>query len=509
MAPAASASSPAPTARSASEPRARPQPEEEPVALTSEETLVLLNYDADSPMQELASRTGLTEFRLNRIVANLKTRGVLDLDDAAPTDPGGPPIASAPPTAKAPPPSAAKAPPPSVRTLALEDDELEPDDDLESHPTIVEMELPIPVESSRRRPDETPISEAAPDTETTVVDDGGDDFPVPVDSSPFAVKPASQPHSDDDLPVTVTNDADLPSVTKSEPRPRTGSAAIADPALSQIPSLAAEPLKAGEGADDHLPEEADAAVSGESPSEPEDGADTSDAASVLAHFEKVLMKLGTDMRTKLAETSSERMDLLALCYDKEPQVVRALWQNVNISHDQARFAAFHHRTPFGLDLIAARAEFLKDQPTQRRLIRNPTVSEQLLRRILLPKRLLEIYKITLDREGLGAHPGERAQLPSQQVRDHRPRRSDGAHLEDRGPLPDGAQRPLDRLQDRGAHLLAPDRVDDDRAELHALRRHAPLGHRTLSQAAPRQEADPPPQRAAQAPELPSDAKRAF
>jgi hypothetical protein len=285
-----------------------------------------------------------------------------------------------------------------VRTLALEDDELEPDDDLESHPTIVEMELPIPVESSRRRPDETPISEAAPDTETTVVDDGGDDFPVPVDSSPFAVKPASQPHSDDDLPVTVTNDADLPSVTKSEPRPRTGSAAIADPALSQIPSLAAEPLKAGEGADDHLPEEADAAVSGESPSEPEDGADTSDAASVLAHFEKVLMKLGTDMRTKLAETSSERMDLLALCYDKEPQVVRALWQNVNISHDQARFAAFHHRTPFGLDLIAARAEFLKDQPTQRRLIRNPTVSEQLLRRILLPKRLLEIYKITLDRE---------------------------------------------------------------------------------------------------------------
>lgn len=136
----------------------------------------------------------------------------------------------------------------------------------------------------------------------------------------------------------------------------------------------------------------------------EDDADekkfSSEGASVrtlLAHFENVLNKLPSDERAKIA-TNGSGDDLFALCFDKDPAVVRALWQNVNISNEHARFAAFHHRTSLGLEVIAQKHEFLKDPQIQRRFIRNPAVSEGLLRKMLLAKRLIDIYKVTIDRE---------------------------------------------------------------------------------------------------------------
>jgi hypothetical protein len=132
---------------------------------------------------------------------------------------------------------------------------------------------------------------------------------------------------------------------------------------------------------------------------PEESAPDEKAAATnyLAHFERVLSVLTIDERARIASLG-HGIDLFALVYDKEPDVFRALWDNINVSNEHARFAAFHHRTAAGLDVLAQRGEFFKDPQVQRRVLRNPMVSEGLLRRILLPKRLIEIYKVSLDRE---------------------------------------------------------------------------------------------------------------
>lgn len=423
---------------------------DEPVALSSEETLVLIHYDHTLALDSLAEQTGLSEFRLTRIVANLKKRGVLEeanapstaappmtpaaktapsaawekpLDRAprelSPLGPGPlkpqslPPPPLPPVRPKSAPPAAP--PPASVRTLQLADDE--PEEELEAHPTIVDLELPM-LSEGRRRTEEYAFTakDDAPDTETTIVDDESADLPMPAETEFAAVasrdrrKPwemAKRPSVDpldappplNDPPFRLSVDDsdededegtdDLPLAVSVDPRskllPKEPKATI--PTSTPTSGAAVSAKK----------DDADAKDDDESATDDED-AKKFDAANVLAHFEQVLMKLGVDERTQLASTSSEKLDLLALAYDREPQVVRALWQNVNITHEHARFAAFHHRTALGLDLIAQSSEFLKDQPTARRLLRNPTISEQLLRRILLPKRLLEMYKATLDRD---------------------------------------------------------------------------------------------------------------
>jgi hypothetical protein len=118
--------------------------------------------------------------------------------------------------------------------------------------------------------------------------------------------------------------------------------------------------------------------------------------SAMARFE-ALAKRPTDERVALAGRSAGE-DLFALSFDKEPDVARALWQNPNASVDHARFGAFHHRSTQGLDFLANRNELARDLAVQRRLLRNPLVSEGLVRKLLGSRRLIEIYKLSLDRE---------------------------------------------------------------------------------------------------------------
>ncbi len=402
-------------------PESRSVTADEPIALSTEETLVLIHYDQGLGLDALAERTGLTEFRLTRLVSALKKRGVLD--EPAPPVPPTPPeppaqrarsadapsayqeadrrrleeredLAVSKPTPAFPP--LAPQPKPTATAARMRDDREEPED-IETHPTILELELgpmsapPSSAGPARKRTEEYafPPSEPAPDTETTVVDEGAADLPDVVDDFPVPVEAEG-----DDLPMV--SGADLPAVPEGDDLP-SALAALAKkkgfPAIApklETSTTPSAPAAEEEGADD-----GEEAPESQAASEEEKDHDT---ASVLAHYEMVLSRMSTDERSQLATTTSSSLDLLALCYDKEPEVIRALWQNVNVSHDTARFAAFHHRTPMGLDLIAQRSEFMKDQPTQRRLLRNPSVSEALLRRILLPKRLLEIYKVTLDRE---------------------------------------------------------------------------------------------------------------
>ncbi len=418
----------------------------EPIALNTEETLVLVHYDQSLSIDVLADRTGLTEFRVSHVVDNLRRRGVLDdaepesqptpMPDTAPTGTGTGPIfggaaekranfaealrsvetelsqpaaaplkradsddlpaasktasspfagtplgGDLPAAAKTSPfagtplggdlPAAAKTSPFAGTPLgnrgpqsspATTRDASPPQSDLDAQPTLLELELEQLREMSgelMRRTDEFAFSDSPVDPEQTIVDNGADDLPAAAAAKPKF--PAITPKTVESPPPPV--------VSAQEPD-------------------ASEASEGGEG-DDVVD---DSPIAG--------GAIDSDAdsANALAHFEVVLSKVNPDERAKLASTTATPIELYAFCFDKEPSVIRALWTNINVTHAHARFAAFNHRTAAGLDLIAQRNEFLKDPHTQRRLVRNPMISETLLRRILVPKRLLDIYKLTLDRE---------------------------------------------------------------------------------------------------------------
>ena len=60
--------------------------------------------------------------------------------------------------------------------------------------------------------------------------------------------------------------------------------------------------------------------------------------------------------------------------------------------------AVHHRTHVGLDLVGRRSDFLTDSSVQRRLLANPQLPDTLLRKIVNPKLLTEVYKIAVNRE---------------------------------------------------------------------------------------------------------------
>jgi len=396
----------------------------EPIALNSEETLVLVHYDQSLSVDALAERTGLTEFRVSHVVDNLRRRGVLEdaeadsqpTPDTTPPDTtpgegpvfggaaakranfaealrsveselhhGGPlqgPSAAAdtdlPASSKASAsafagtplggrdlPASAKAAlspfagtPLGGRAQTTRDAPSE----LDSHPTLLELELEQIQQlgaDAMRRTDEYAFADGQIDPEQTIVDNGA---------------------FEGDLPATASGKAKFPSIARQAESP-------------EPPLVSHAPVE-----EDGASMEGDADIVDDSPLT--GGATDSDAdsANALAHFEVVLSKINPDERAKRASTTATPIELYAFCFDKEPSVIRALWQNINITHGHSRFAAFNHRTAAGLDLIAQRNEFLKDPHTQRRLVRNPMVSETLLRRILVPKRLLDIYKLTLDRE---------------------------------------------------------------------------------------------------------------
>jgi hypothetical protein len=114
-------------------------------------------------------------------------------------------------------------------------------------------------------------------------------------------------------------------------------------------------------------------------------------------YELELRPLPRDMRLAAAH-QADASRLLALCLDPEPQVIDAVFDNALAGLEHARMAARHHGTAAGLDLIAKRAPFLRDTQVQRALLRNPLLSEAILKRILSAKPLRDVYKTCIDRE---------------------------------------------------------------------------------------------------------------
>ena len=114
-------------------------------------------------------------------------------------------------------------------------------------------------------------------------------------------------------------------------------------------------------------------------------------------YETVYHPMTRDQRMKAAgEVSST--DLLALCFDPDPQIIHAILTNPHAGFEHARLIALHHRTQIGLEAVAKRNDYLKDALIQRRLLRNPQLPATILHRMVNPKLLMDVYKIAIDRE---------------------------------------------------------------------------------------------------------------
>jgi hypothetical protein len=114
-------------------------------------------------------------------------------------------------------------------------------------------------------------------------------------------------------------------------------------------------------------------------------------------FELRLHALPAEARAALALTAEEP-ELSALCFDPLPAVSVQLLENPRFGLQQARLLASHSPHPSGLQALSAREAFLRDAEVQRRLLRNMQLPPGVLQRLLGPKRLLEVYKLTISRE---------------------------------------------------------------------------------------------------------------
>jgi hypothetical protein len=114
-------------------------------------------------------------------------------------------------------------------------------------------------------------------------------------------------------------------------------------------------------------------------------------------YEAALRPLTAEDRAARAK-AAEEPELSAFCFDPLPSVIHALLENPRFALPQARLVAAHHRTPAGLEALAARAALAADAGVRRALLRNPQLSTALLRRLHGGRRLLEQHKLVVSRD---------------------------------------------------------------------------------------------------------------
>ncbi|MDB4938013.1 MAG: hypothetical protein JWP87_4985 [Labilithrix sp.] len=139
----------------------------------------------------------------------------------------------------------------------------------------------------------------------------------------------------------------------------------------------------------------------EPPDEVTDPVEEEERAQGEREYQKIYEQLYHPMSREERIAAAEKVDgsdLLALCLDAEPQVIHAVLTNPKSGLPHARMIALHHRTHTGLELVGRRSEFLSDANVQRRLLANPQLPGTLLRRMVSPKLLMEVYKIAINRE---------------------------------------------------------------------------------------------------------------
>lgn len=203
-----------------------------------------------------------------------------------------------------------------------------------------------------------------------------------------------EPTMDDELPVgPMTEDGEAPAALPAVPS-------------AQVAPAGAEEVQVEGAAGEEAPPPADGDVSGEAADGAEapaeagaegEPANEAEEGNYRKLYETELSKLEAPEREALAR-AGEDPRLMALCFDPLPAIIKGIFENQRAGPSHARLVARHHHTPQGLDVVMNRAEFLRDAQVQRYLLANTMIQEPQLKRILQPKRLMEIYKITISRE---------------------------------------------------------------------------------------------------------------
>jgi len=114
-------------------------------------------------------------------------------------------------------------------------------------------------------------------------------------------------------------------------------------------------------------------------------------------FETRLHPLTEDER-KARARGAEDPELSAFCFDPVPAVIKSVLENPRTGLAHARLIVRHHRNPMGLEALCARAAFAADGGVRRWLVRNPQLPSSLFRRLWSGRRLMELHKLTTDRD---------------------------------------------------------------------------------------------------------------
>jgi hypothetical protein len=114
-------------------------------------------------------------------------------------------------------------------------------------------------------------------------------------------------------------------------------------------------------------------------------------------YETRFRQLDVGLREEAARHASGNI-LFAMCLDPAPTVVSALLENPRFGLDHARSLAQHHPTDRGLEILARRAQLVRDGHVQRRLLANIQTPDVVVDRVLRFKRLLDVYRLSIDRD---------------------------------------------------------------------------------------------------------------
>ncbi|WP_171818144.1 hypothetical protein [Pyxidicoccus fallax] len=114
-------------------------------------------------------------------------------------------------------------------------------------------------------------------------------------------------------------------------------------------------------------------------------------------FETRLHPLPEDQRVAQAHAAEDPV-LSAFCFDPVPGVIKAVLENARVGLAHARLVARYHRNPVGLEALCGRAAFAADAGVRRWLVRNPQLPAGLFRRLWGSRRLMELHKVSNDRD---------------------------------------------------------------------------------------------------------------
>ncbi len=318
-------------------PKPKPDAKTEDLNLTGEEGFVLSRIDGFTSVTNLAHVTGLPEGRVKQIVHKLVRQGAIEAAAAEPPPSVGPARAARPP------------------------------------------QPPEPQHRGGGGSSVTEIDEISPEELRAILADNTID-------------------GDDDIGGGATEEMEPPAALASVP----ADVALPDAPEAQIdaPEEPERPHRAHATDDEDRPDNSGDDNSGDGKSDDDkspDGKGEAEEANYRKLFNETLSKLEAPEREAMAH-SGQDPQLMALCFDPLPAVIRGIFDNSRAGMAHARMVARHHRTPQGLDVIIARAEFFRDLQVQRFLLQNTMLQEPQLKRLLQSKRLAEVYKVTINRE---------------------------------------------------------------------------------------------------------------